>query len=614
VFDFLITESIYLRLGLDRPASGRMGQEAVNIERALHRLCALSAGTTVIVRNRAMRVVGPDPSQPEHGTCVLPPRQGTRINVQIVVEPVDKPRQWISLRFAILENWKKAPNEPQWLLEVEFNPTTLENGNNVLPATIPDPETGVLPRFPSSAPRVMRALNRSGFDFLDEISRQTGAGEQALFRADTRRAIGRGDFEIVRAQFCSYFPTPSVSRFLQTMAILFGQTIGSGTGVVQLADYLGLLFRPFTNPNTNIVTGVMFQKFHGKKPVYSLVFYNKMVRLAQMRQTTSLSKTELTTARNNVRFDMTLHKLGILELISAAQTALKKLRKDEPTLFDNWPEAFLGQAPRVPTAWWLERAIFVLSHARRGKVLIRESFADWLVPKMINRVLRLDVTSRFTSRGLHALLDLPHAVVKVWRELDAFQLHDSIGAVARLASIPPSTAYSLRQKWIRQFGIDISVPFAYYRDALSFGPMSVTTPGNRAELNAAVTGNDGVAAVRTLRAALNTFHRTRTEVVGAAIAGRPHLMQAQSALASATGPAVATNASSPGLTNGQPSLARGLVVTHRLRSSNGAEHSASSGKPPASAGGSKPAVLPTGPKEIPGQRTNRKGEQRRPQR
>jgi hypothetical protein len=614
VFDFLITETIYLRLGLDRPAAGSMGQEAANIERALHRLCALSAGTTVIVRGRAMRVVGPDPSQPEHGTCVLPPRQGTRINVQIVVEPVDKPRQWISLRFAILENWKKAPGAPEWLLEVEFNPTTLENGNNVLPATIPDPETGVLPRFPSSSPLVMQALNRSGFYFLDEVAKQTGDGDQALFRADTRRAIDRGYFEIVRAQFCSYFQTPSVARFLQTMVILFGQTIGSGTGVVQLADYLGLLFRPFTNPNTNVVTGVMFQKFYGKKPVYSLVFYNKMVRLAQMRQTTSLSRTELTTARNNVRFDMTLHKLGILDLISAAQTALKKLRKDDPTLFANFAEAFLGPAPRVPTAWWLERAIFVLSHRRRGNDLVRGSFADWLVPKMIKRVLRLDVTSRFTSRGLHALLGLSHPVVKAWRELDAVQLHDSVGAVARLAGIPPSTAYNLRQKWLRQFGIDISVPFAYYRDALSFGPMSVTTPGKRAELNAAVTGNDGVSAVRTLRDALKTFHSTRLEVVGAAIAKRPHLMQAQSALAPATGPALVTMAASPSLTNDQRRLARRFALAPPSRSSGGAKNSATAGGPPASADSSKPAALPLRPKAIPGRSVDRKGEKQRLQR
>ena len=44
---------------------------------------------------------------------------------------------------------------PQSWLVADFNPTTIPTGNNVLPATIADPETGEIDDIPSSSPRFL---------------------------------------------------------------------------------------------------------------------------------------------------------------------------------------------------------------------------------------------------------------------------------------------------------------------------------------------------------------------------------------------------------------------------------------------------------------------------
>jgi hypothetical protein len=53
-----------------------------------------------------------------------------------------------------------------------FNPTMIVAGNNLRAAATLDPETGEIPRHPSSDPRTVSLLLALGFDLLDDLSRQ----------------------------------------------------------------------------------------------------------------------------------------------------------------------------------------------------------------------------------------------------------------------------------------------------------------------------------------------------------------------------------------------------------------------------------------------------------
>jgi hypothetical protein len=170
-----------------------------------------------------------------------------------------------------------------------------------------------------------------------------------LFSDETRKAISDGDFTIVRAQYCVYLPTSDVSVFLQILSIMFAQTIASGKGVTDLATYLGLQFQFWPDRRNHLVKGAMFTKRHGSKTVYSALFYNKRKRVSQMQQGKTLMEVETDTIDNNVRFDMTAHPAGIMEIVTAARKHLTALRKLEPGLFENTlGKAFLDAEPGLP--------------------------------------------------------------------------------------------------------------------------------------------------------------------------------------------------------------------------------------------------------------------------
>ena len=78
------------------------------------------------------------------------------------------------------------------------------------------------------------------------------------------------------------------------------------------------------------------------------------------------------------------------------------------------PEEFLRGTPRS-TVWWLQRAIYLLSHQRWQGRWVRYSFATWLVPFVEKEVLHLDVIASITTEGYHALLALNDPVAAAWR-------------------------------------------------------------------------------------------------------------------------------------------------------------------------------------------------------
>ena len=199
------------------------------------------------------------------------------------------------------------------------------------------------------------------------------------------------------------------------IAIIYGQTIARGKGVINLATHLGFTYQLNTDPDSHAVTGVTLIKRHERNPLYSPVFYDKRERVAQMHQGKTLTVEENQAIHNHVRFDVTAHSEGIIAICKAARSKLKRIRKREPRAISGWrwADKFLTEEPR-PNAWWLVRAVFVLSHFFVGDSLKRRSFAKWLLPHILGEVLRLGVISGFTSDDFNRLTTLEDKVAVAW--------------------------------------------------------------------------------------------------------------------------------------------------------------------------------------------------------
>jgi len=433
----------------------------------------------------------------------------------IVLSLVDQPefRIRVEVKLVVAKDDSKA-----WLT-VEYNPTTMSVGSNLHPAAFVDPETGQENKFPSSDWAAMSRAFRLGFEFLDAMAGGT------LFDADTRFAIERGDIHLVSAQWAAAKPARDIFVFLQLMCVIYGQTIARDSGIVSNSTYLGLKFTPYTDPETHLVNGVMFRKFHGTKPQFSTSLYDKRVRLQQTHQSLdALTAPEKKTVNQSVREDITAHSEGILTIVKAAQRKLAAMGAAGLKFFDFIaPEIFLTEEPKA-TVWWLQRAIFVLSHRKKEGRRERFSFATWLVPFIERQVLHFDVIAAITSKGFHELLALEDEVAEAWRTDPIPGADDWAGRFASTARCSKATVYSRQAKWREAHGIDISRPFALYRDILFFGHNSVAKPENITALLIAVETEDGGEAVRLHAEAIADFERKRLEIVNPALMSPPRAM------------------------------------------------------------------------------------------
>ena len=289
----------------------------------------------------------------------------------------------------------------------------------------------------------------------------------------------------------AYLPTSDVWKFLQVVGTLYGHTISKGKALIQAANYVGLSFDLYPKAKIEPVSGVMLIKKHGKKSLFSLVFYDKRKRIAQMKQGKSLLPAEATTIRDNVRFDITAHSLGIEAIVKAAQARLKLLSEHGVGFpGEAWVRSFRTEEVK-PTARLLQRAIFVLSHRIEDGVLVRRSFAKWLAPRMIRRVLALNILARFRRDNFLRLGALEDPVAVAWRSDEAVKAGAWAKTLAKLAECSEATVYSRRDAWLKEYGIDIRMPHAWYRDVLYFGSASLTHPQDRSAYLVAVKNRQG---------------------------------------------------------------------------------------------------------------------------
>jgi hypothetical protein len=459
---------------------------------------------------------------------------------RIVLAPLEPGNrsQRISLNFKLV----KGQRDQGWLT-LSFNSTTIIAGDNVHPAMIPDPDTSEIVGWPSSSLAVVGLFFRLGFLVSESLFQQmTGSGRR-LFDPPTWARIEEGAMHVVRTQFCAYLPSPNVSEDLKGLTVLYGQTIATGKGIINLATLRGLRFeKTYTDPHTHEVESVLVVKTQGKKSMISADFYNKDARSRDVRQRKGLSDSKAATVDENVRVDITLHSLGVKAVVRQARMRLKQMSKEAQALMTRIsPEEFLSGEPQS-TVWALERAIWILSVDPQDGKFFRRSFADWLVPYVLQDVLRLDVITKFTVDGYEEFLQLNDKIAVAWRTARPADVNRWAEALAKKANVTVQTVYNRQAAWRKRYGIDIALPNAFYRDALYFGASSVSKPKDRAATLAAQSDGDGDELLRLRNQAALDFDRLRREGVGAMIRAPLHLMPVVVGLISPMAPVIAPGA------------------------------------------------------------------------
>ena len=364
---------------------------------------------------------------------------------------------------------------------------------------------------------------RLGFSFLEAM-----AEPEPLFDDAAKLAIEQGGVHLVSVQYAATKAVLSVTEFLQVGTVIYGQTIARGQAIINNADHLGLDFEPFKHDDANEerLSGFTLKKKHGKKHHLTASFYDKLIRVQQMHQESTLSLAEAQTVDQSVREDITAHSSFILTIVNAARKKLANMDEADRKFFDVVsPEQFLQGTP-MPTIWWLQRAIYVLSHKRRPWGLwVRNSFATWLVPYVDKHVLHLDVVASITVRGYHALLALNDEVAAAWRTDPKPGVSDWAGRLARIAGCKRSTVYNRREEWWQEYGVDIKYSLHMYSDILYFGHNSIARPESITEMMVALHYKRGDEVVRLHAKAIADFERKRVQVVNPALVRSPRAME-----------------------------------------------------------------------------------------
>ena len=496
-------------------ANGREGdtqvaeKEVPAIKQFLKLICGQLPGSYDVF-GRRLQVVKAKPGVPMRGTTFAD--RGERgCDARIVLRCPKSPEQ-VHLRYTLAYH----PVARGTKLIAQFNPATIVAGNNVGPVAIPVPGRAGSPARPSSSLAVFGSMLRLGYDLLDAMHAQAFQGTRLFSRSSTD--IRNGRFRVLRAQWASYIPTSDRLGFLQLLPAIYEHTILSGKGTTNTADRLGLIFDPYPRDGTEKQTGIALQKRYGKKSAWSVVFYDKRARLAQMKQLKTLTDAELEIVRRSVRLDVTGHPPGIISICKAAQR-----RMEEFPEACSWSREFVEGSPEA-TAWWLERAVVALSREMDGGRVVRRSFAAWLLPKMLGEVTRLRALAKFSRAGFRRLEELDDPVAAAWREIERPKRGTLISEPIARSKLKRATIYNRGRLWLDQFSIDILVPCGFYRDLLFYGPNSVMEVSERRDMVRAVDRKDGDASVRMLRQAARRFDEARRAVLRPAMEAKPRAL------------------------------------------------------------------------------------------
>jgi hypothetical protein len=126
-----------------------------------------------------------------------------------------------------------------------------------------------------------------------------------------------------------------------------------------------------------------------------------------------------------------------------------------------------------------------------------------------------------SARSIPRFVALGDDIIRAWQNPDFHNKTSWADAIAEIAYTSKSTVYQRRKEWIELYGIDIAIPFAFYRDLLFFGRNSLTAPDTRWALVNAFRDRRSEETLRLLSESDEEFEQQRLEIVGKAIKARP---------------------------------------------------------------------------------------------
>lgn len=138
---------------------------------------------------------------------------------------------------------------------------------------------------------------------------------------------------------------------------------------------------------------------------------------------------------------------------------------------------------------------------------------------MLHGVLRLNVIGSFTREKLEELVALDDKIARAWRADKYSTTSNWAEEIAKQVGCDPQTVYNRRKAWLAEYGVDIDLPYGFYRDLTVLAPTSLTTPENRSALMKAMSRGDAEKTLALLAGAAKDFDRQRLEIVGSAIKG-----------------------------------------------------------------------------------------------
>jgi hypothetical protein len=192
-----------------------------------------------------------------------------------------------------------------------------------------------------------------------------------------------------------------------------------------------------------------------------------------------------------------LHELGVEAVVQQARMRVEQLIQKDPAIAARF--AAFRSLEEQSTVRVFEQSIWILSVDAQGGEISRSSFADWLVPYVLNDVLRLDVITEFTAEGYEEFLKLKDPVAVAWRTAESANVIRWAERLAKKANVTLQAVYNRQAAWRKEYGIAIDLPNALYRDAIYFGATSVSRPKDRAATLAARSHRDGDERLRLLR-------------------------------------------------------------------------------------------------------------------
>jgi hypothetical protein len=459
----------------------------------LENLAGVSDGTvTVAGRDCSMTCILAASSEASSGTAE--PRLGCSGRIVLLAA---ESRQ-TGIAFKVRRGRKGKPGS----LTLTFNPSRLLTGHDAQPTLI-DGQTGKPTECPSTRPWVMNKLHEFPFELLEVI-------DHAISRTKLLEdEVKAGRIRIHRMEWSAALPCSDANGLLQVLAIAMQQPVGDGGVVTPLARHLGLTVKPEPDLDRDRMKSVSLEKRQGRRKLF-LVRFSADSAVGSHKSAVQVQAEEST----SIRLTIVGHPDGLASMVRAARRRVAVLIDREERFREH--KSRIDDAEPHSTAQ-LSAAFCVLGYDPSADRLVRRSLAGWLVRYLLHDVLRLNVIGNFTRQNLDRLSRLEDKAAVAWRQMAAKKGENYARAIAEATGLSDQTVYDRRLTWRKEFGIDIAIPFSFYRDLLSLGSLSMAHPNQRAALLAADTA-DAEALVRALNSAFADFDRRRSsmgEIAGA---------------------------------------------------------------------------------------------------